>query len=276
MMMMMMMMMTMTTTTTTTTTSSVLTSEKKFSYSSSELLWALRATSSFHASIPFLVFTITVASHVKASPSTYPWRLAVPVTWRRCVAIVVVTMTWPLGFFECGWTRWTLHICFSYVPSWRSRDSSVVQRWATSWMTGGNFSLHHRVQSSSGAHPASYLRMGIRGWFPGGKVAGGIKLSTHIHLVPRSRMRGAIPPLPQYAFIALCSVKAKGQLYLYLLRFHMAFIVVSRSSVLRITCWLLLDVLDPWIVWLIKFTHRMIEWSYASTPTIRLQGVVFN
>jgi hypothetical protein len=28
-------------------------------------------------------------------------------------------------------------------------------------------------------------------------------------------MRGALPPLPQYAFMALCSVKAQGQLYLY-------------------------------------------------------------
>jgi hypothetical protein len=27
-------------------------------------------------------------------------------------------------------------------------------------------------------------------------------------------MGGAIPPLPQYAFMALCSVKAQGQLYL--------------------------------------------------------------
>jgi hypothetical protein len=29
-------------------------------------------------------------------------------------------------------------------------------------------------------------------------------------------MSGAIPPLPQYAFMARCSVKAQGQLYLYL------------------------------------------------------------
>jgi hypothetical protein len=28
-------------------------------------------------------------------------------------------------------------------------------------------------------------------------------------------MSGAIHPLPQYAFIAWCSVKAQGQLYLY-------------------------------------------------------------
>jgi hypothetical protein len=35
----------------------------------------------------------------------------------------------------------------------------------------GKFSLHHRVQSGSGAHPASYP-MGTMGSFPGGKVAG--------------------------------------------------------------------------------------------------------
>jgi hypothetical protein len=35
----------------------------------------------------------------------------------------------------------------------------------------GNFSLHHRVQNSSEAHPDSYP-MGTRGSFLGGKAAG--------------------------------------------------------------------------------------------------------
>jgi hypothetical protein len=35
----------------------------------------------------------------------------------------------------------------------------------------GNFSLHHRVQTGSGAHPAS-CPMGTRGSFSGGKSAG--------------------------------------------------------------------------------------------------------
>jgi hypothetical protein len=35
----------------------------------------------------------------------------------------------------------------------------------------GNFSLHHRVQTGSGAHPASYPT-GTRGSFPGAKAAG--------------------------------------------------------------------------------------------------------
>jgi hypothetical protein len=38
-------------------------------------------------------------------------------------------------------------------------------------MGAGNFSLDHRVQNGSGAHPASYP-MGTRGSFPGGKAAG--------------------------------------------------------------------------------------------------------
>jgi hypothetical protein len=35
----------------------------------------------------------------------------------------------------------------------------------------GNFSLHHRVQTGSEAHPASYS-MGTRGSFPGRRAAG--------------------------------------------------------------------------------------------------------
>jgi hypothetical protein len=34
----------------------------------------------------------------------------------------------------------------------------------------GNFSLHHRVQNGSGAHPASYP-IGTRDFFPGSKAA---------------------------------------------------------------------------------------------------------
>jgi hypothetical protein len=35
----------------------------------------------------------------------------------------------------------------------------------------GNFSLHHRIQNGSGAHPASYTK-GTLGSFPGNKAAG--------------------------------------------------------------------------------------------------------
>jgi hypothetical protein len=52
----------------------------------------------------------------------------------------------------------------------------------------------------------------------GGNVAGDVKLTTHFHLVQRSRMLEAIPPSSLYAFMAWCSVEAQGQLYLYFSR----------------------------------------------------------
>jgi hypothetical protein len=79
------------------------------------------------------------------------------------------------------------------------RVSSAVQRWATGWMIGGSspgrgwefFSSPPRPDRSGG--PPRLLSNGYRGFFPWG--GGGSKTATH-HQVPRSRMRGAIPPLP--------------------------------------------------------------------------------
>jgi hypothetical protein len=34
-----------------------------------------------------------------------------------------------------------------------------------------------------------------------------MKLTTYLHLVPRSRMRGAVPPLPRYVSMEWCLVK---------------------------------------------------------------------
>jgi hypothetical protein len=48
------------------------------------------------------------------------------------------------------------------------------------------FSLLHDVQTGSGVHPASYT-VGTRASFQ--KLSGrGMKLTTHLHLVPRSRI----------------------------------------------------------------------------------------
>jgi hypothetical protein len=42
-----------------------------------------------------------------------------------------------------------------------------------------------------------------------------MKLTTHIHLVSRSKNDWSYTLTSQYAFMAWCSVKAQGQLYLY-------------------------------------------------------------
>jgi hypothetical protein len=94
-----------------------------------------------------------------------------------------------------------------------------MQRWATDWMIGGSilcrgwkFFHHRRVQTSSGAHAASYP-VGTRGSFPGegGGSGQGVKLNIHLHLVPRSKNERSYNSTHQYAFMAQCSLKkSKG------------------------------------------------------------------
>jgi hypothetical protein len=92
-----------------------------------------------------------------------------------------------------------------------SRNSSLVRRWVTDWMIGvrvsagaRDFSLHHRVQTASGAHPASYP-MDTRGSLTLLVKRLGREADQ---LVQRSRMRGARLPLLQCAFMARCLAKA--------------------------------------------------------------------
>jgi hypothetical protein len=54
-----------------------------------------------------------------------------------------------------------------------------------------------------------------------------VKLTTHLNLVPRSRTNGAIPPLPHYAFMAWCLVKAQG---LYFLPSHFTYRIQTDSG----------------------------------------------
>jgi hypothetical protein len=70
-----------------------------------------------------------------------------------------------------------------------------------------------RVQTGSGAYPSSCL-VGMRGSFRGGESGRGAKLTTHVHLAQRSRMRGAILPLSNTpSFMPWCLVKVQGELY---------------------------------------------------------------
>jgi hypothetical protein len=110
----------------------------------------------------------------------------------------------------------------------------------------GNFSLHHHIQNGSGAHPASYP-MGTRGSFPGGKSGRYVKLTTHLHLVPKSRIRGAIPPLPQHVCMAWCLVKHKDN-------FTFTFIPFLSTAGFKIKLHKIYDVLFRIIVKIIYYS----------------------
>jgi len=60
---------------------------------------------------------------------------------------------------------------------------------------GSNAGRDRKCPDFSGAYPASFSM--------GARIHGqGMKLTTHLHLVPRLSMSGAVPLLPIYAFIA--------------------------------------------------------------------------
>jgi hypothetical protein len=73
---------------------------------------------------------------------------------------------------------------------------------------GTDISLRHRVQISSGFHPVSYS-LDTERPFPAGKSSWGMKLTIQLHLVPRFRMHGAIPPLP-HTFPSCVAKLGKG------------------------------------------------------------------
>jgi hypothetical protein len=118
-----------------------------------------------------------------------------------------------------------------------SRDSSVGIEtdyglddrmiWVRMPARAGNFSLHHRVQNGSGAHPASYP-MGTKGSFLGGNAAG---READLRLMPRSKNVWSYISTPPYAFMAWYLVKHRD-------RFTFTFIyITSFDKQLHILIW---------------------------------------
>jgi hypothetical protein len=58
-----------------------------------------------------------------------------------------------------------------------------------------DFCSNHCVQTGSESHPAS-CTMGTGGPFPGAKRGRSVTLTSHPHLVPRSRMSGSYTSTP--------------------------------------------------------------------------------
>jgi hypothetical protein len=70
-----------------------------------------------------------------------------------------------------------------------------------------DLSFVHSVQMALGAHLDSIHWSHFSGW---GRVTGGVKLTTHLHLVPRLRKRGVTPPNP-CVFMVCCLIKHRDK-----------------------------------------------------------------
>jgi hypothetical protein len=98
--------------------------------------------------------------------------------------------------FLCGFPR---EKSLFYFPGILFEEgASIVTGWtARVQFPGGgrDFCLLHSVQTGSGAHPAS-CTMGMGSFFLRGKAAGDVKVTSHLHLVPKSRMVELYPHFP--------------------------------------------------------------------------------
>jgi hypothetical protein len=79
-------------------------------------------------------------------------------------------------------------------------------------------------------------------WVPGSLSLGIKRPNREADHSPLSsaevKMRGAIPPLPQYAFNARCFVKAQGQIYLLVVVIMITIIIIllNSRSFIRLVC----------------------------------------
>jgi hypothetical protein len=84
----------------------------------------------------------------------------------RCCMLIPWDSNWRPSALQSG--AWNRDSSVGIALSYGLDDQGSTVRFPAE---AGNFSLHHCVQNSSGAHPASYP-MSTRGSFPGGKAAG--------------------------------------------------------------------------------------------------------
>jgi len=83
------------------------------------------------------------------------------------------------------------------------------------WCSGWNFSLYHRVQNCSGAHPVSYS-MGTGGSFPGVKRPGR-EADQSPPTSAEVKSAGNYTSTPQYVLMTWCLVQHSDFLLVMLL-----------------------------------------------------------
>jgi hypothetical protein len=103
-----------------------------------------------------------------------------------------------------------LLICVCVSQLIRAVIAQSVQRWAMGWTVGVlGFDFRRGLGIflfTTASRTALWPTQPPIQWIPGA-LSLGVKLTTHLHIVPRSRTRGAIPSLPQYVFLAWFIVK---------------------------------------------------------------------
>jgi len=127
---------------------------------------------------------------------------------------------------------WDQEVNFACVATWFALSPvRYVKRSSLSYISLINSNLTS-VQCHSYTDTPSLLSNGYQGLFPWGWSSGRVKLTTHLHLVPRSRLRVNVPPLPQYVFMVWYLIKHRENLTFFKFDIYNLNVNVLLSSVI--------------------------------------------
>jgi hypothetical protein len=131
--------------------------------------------------------------------------------------------------------------------------------------------------------PPSLLSSGYQGLFSRGLSARDVKLTTHLHLVPRSKNEWSYTSTPPIHLYGVVLFKAQGQLYLYLYYFtcftilkyfNMSVVCCSCTQIINyfVTRWVSLLWVSPWANCLYLFKEKLVnDLSYVCAITKKTQ-----
>jgi hypothetical protein len=134
---------------------------------------------------PFISIHICYRNHIDQLPASNP--IIINYDFIFCIVL--------LGFSRIIFNWYVIR----HLNSWGSRDNAV-DKLATAWTVEG-LEFEYRFFFSPRCPgrfwgPSSLLTNGYPGLFPRGLSVRGVKLTTCLQLVPRSRILGSIHPLP--------------------------------------------------------------------------------
>jgi len=128
--------------------------------------------------------------------------------------------------------------------------------------------------------PHSLRTNGYQRHFPLGQIGRGVKVTTHLHLSLRLRMRGTVSPLPQYTFTVWCLIFFSGYVFIawYLAKhwdkFTLLLLHIWRHSKLDLIFGLFKDTLyisliiqrrnTEWLLTMNRWEHGREMWTISS------------
>jgi hypothetical protein len=112
-------------------------------------------------------------------------------------------LSYPSSFDSMNLCTVIWHYVISFEVGRDSSVSIVTRLWTRRGGVDDVIFFYSLPRSDRFWESPKPLYSGYRGALAPGSSGRGVKLTTHLHLIPRLRIRGDITPLPRYVLMAL-------------------------------------------------------------------------